>query len=188
MKSFLTALILIAAVGCMQKPAPVSNQSTTVAEDEQLAVAVEYVAVPSMTVYARPAADAEVVGSYGLKEAISILEKKGEWVRIRTFNGSGWVKQADLMPADVADKTDTTIPRFYVEPQQIPFSTRGEIWMQCKVNTDGEVVEVKVTNNTTGSAALANANADAMKAAKFYPMVDKGGARKTFTYEHRVYY
>lgn len=187
MKRVIIALLLISAIACMQKPAPVSNQSTTVSPDEQLAIAVEYVAVPSMKVYAQPDAAAEVTGSYGLKEAISILERKGEWTRIRTFDGAGWVKQADLMNADIADKTDTNIPRFYVEPQQVPFSTRGEIWMQAKVNTDGDVVDVKLIKNTTGSNALANANVDSLKVAKFYPMIDKG-TRKTFTYEHRVYY
>jgi hypothetical protein len=187
MKPIVTALILILALACVQKPAPVSSESTTVAADEQPAIAVEYVGVPKMNVYAQPAADAEVVGSYGLKEAISVLEKKGEWTRVRTFNGSGWVRQADLMTAQTAEAVDTNIPRFYVQPVAVPFSTRGEIWLQCKVNTDGDVVEVNVTNNTTGSTALATANADSLKAAKFYPMIDKG-TRKTFTYEHRVYY
>lgn len=187
MKLFVTALILFVAFGCVQKPAPVHSESTTVAEDEQLAIAVEYVAVPKMNVYARPAADAEITGTYGLKEAISVLERKGEWTRIRTFDGNGWVRQADLMTAQAADGVDTNVPRFYVEPVEVPFSTRGEIWLQCKVNTDGDVIEVKVMNNTTGSVALANANAEALKVAKFYPMIDKG-TRKVFTYEHRVYY
>lgn len=186
MKPLLTALVLIAAA-CIQKPVPVSTETTPVADDERPAIAVEYVAVPSMTVYSRPAADGEVVGTYGLKEAISVLERNGEWTRIRTFNGSAWVKQADLITAEAAESVDSTVPRFYVAPVAVPFSTRGEIWMQAKVNTDGEVVDVTVTNNTTGSAALANANADALKSARFYPMIDNG-TRKTFTYEHRVYY
>lgn len=179
-------MVVVAAVACTQKPTP-ANQPATVAADEQLAIAVEYVAVPSMKVYARPAEDAEVIGSYGLKEAISVLERNGAWSRIRTFDGDGWVKQADLMIAEVADQTDTNIPRFYVEPKQIPFSTHGEIWLQAQVNTDGDVIGVKLTKNTTGFTALGDANADALKSAKFFPMIDKG-TRKTFVYEHRVYY
>ena len=186
MKRSFAALLLLLAAACMQKPAPVT-ESTTVAPDERLAIAVEYVGVPSMNVYARPAADAEVIGSYGLKEAISVLSKNGEWTEIRTFDGIGWVKQADLIGGEAADALDTTTPRFYVAPVAVPFKTRGEIWLQAKVNTDGLVVEVTPTKNTTGSVALANANADALKAARFYPMVDKG-TRKTFIYEHRVYY
>ena len=53
--------------------------------------------------------------------------------------------------------------------------------------TDGAVVEVKTIKNTTGSNALASANEAALQQALFYPMVDKG-TRKTFIYEHRVYY
>ena len=187
MKPFVTALILLAVLGCMQKPAPVSTQSTTVPPDEQLAIAVEYVAVPQATVYARPAPDAQVIGSYGFTEAISVLEKKGDWTRIRTFDGTGWVKQADLMTGEQSKTVEPNVPRFYVEPAKIPFHTSGEIWLQAKVNTDGEVIDVQTTKNTTGSIALGNANADALKAAKFYPMVDSG-SRKTFMYEHRVYY
>jgi hypothetical protein len=185
---FIAALVLIVALlGCTRKPAPVATDTQPVDPSERLAIAVEYVAVPSASVYARPALDAEVVGSYGFSEAISILEKKPEWCLVRTFDGSGWIRQTDLATGNQVDKVDTTTPRFYVEPKQIPFRTRGEIWMQAKVNTDGAVVEVKTIKNTTGSMALANANADALMQASFYPMVDKG-TRKTFIYEHRVYY
>ncbi len=185
---FIAALVLIVALlGCTRKPAPVATDTQPADPSERLAIAVEYVAVPKAVVYARPALDAPVVGEYGLTEAVSILEKKPEWCLVRTFDGTGWVRQVDLVPGDQADKTDATKPRFYVEPKQVPFRTRGEIWMQAKVNTDGAVVEVTTIKNTTGSSALANANADALKQALFYPMVDKG-TRKTFIYEHRVYY
>ena len=187
MKRFVIALAVLAALGCMQKPAPVSAGSTTVPPDEQLAIAVEYVAVPRASVYARPDAGTSPVGAYGFTEALSVLEKKGEWTRVRTFDGTGWIRQADLMTAEQSKTIEPNVPRFYVEPAAIPFRTSGEIWMQAKVNTDGEVVEVKTTRNTTGSEALGNANADALKTAKFYPMIDDG-ARKTFVYEHRVYY
>lgn len=188
MKRFVPVVLFLALAACARNtPVPVSGESTSIAPGEQLAIAVEYVAVPSLTVRVRPAVDAEVTGSYGFKEAISVLERRGEWTRIRTFDGDGWVKQADLMNAAQADDAATSVPRFYIAPAAIPFSTAGEIWLQAKVNTDGDVVEATVTKNTTGVAALANANADALKAAKFYPLVDKG-SRKTFVYEHRVYY
>lgn len=187
MKGLIAALLFIALFGCVQKPAPVSSQTATVAPEDRLAIAVEYVAVPKMTVYARPDVASEVTGQYGLKEAISVLSRNGEWAEIRTFDGIGWVKQADLATAEQSDAVDTSVPRFYVEPTKVPFSTRGEIWIQARVNTDGEIIETKTTKNTTGMAALANANETALKNAKFYPMVDKG-ARKTFIYEHRVYY
>jgi hypothetical protein len=185
--TLIATLVLVICSGCMQKPAPVASETEPTNPADRLAIAVEYVAVPKALVYARPAADAPVLESYGLTEAVSVLEKKQDWCLVRTFSGTGWVKQSDLVPGEVAEKMDTTTPRFYVAPTAISDAGRGEIWLQARVNTDGDVVEVKTIKNTTRSPALADANASALKAAKFYPMVEKG-QRKTFVYEHRVYY
>lgn len=188
MRQLLAAILVLSVVACVQKPSPVAEM-TTVAPAERPAIDVQYVGVPSMIVYARPDPAAPQTGSYGLSEAISILERKGEWSMIRTYDGTGWVKSADLFTADQRDQffADTT-PRFYVAPAAVPFSgRRGEIILQAKVNTDGDVIQVTTVKNTTGSAAAADANAEALKAAKFYPMVEKL-SRKTFTYEHHVYY
>ena len=188
MKRILVALLLLPLAACMQKPAPVTSDVTTVEPALRPAIEVLYVGVPSMTVYAQPAADAPVTGSYGLTEAISVLERKGDWSLIRTFDGTGWVKSADLMSGAQIDKiaADAT-PRFYVAPVAIPYKTRGEIILQAKVNTDGSVFDVTTVKNTTGVKALADANSSALKVALFYPLVDKG-TRKTFVYEHHVYY
>ena len=185
---FVAILLLLAAVACTQKPAPVASDTNAADPAQRLAIDVQYVAVPTMTVYARADVNAPVIGSYGLTEAISILETQGEWSLIRTYDGAGWVKSADMMTGAALDRiaADAT-PRFYVAPRPIPFNTRGEILLQAKVNTDGAVIEVTPVKNTTGSAALAAANAEALKEAKFYPLVDKG-TRKTFVYEHRVVY
>jgi hypothetical protein len=183
------ALILLAVfASCTQKPAPVASENTaSVDPADRYAIGVEYVAVPKASVYARPAVDAPVIDSYGLTEAVSILEKKGEWTLVRTFSGAGWVKATDLVDGKTAETMDTTTPRFFVQPKEIPFRARGELWLQAKVNTDGDVVEVKTIKNTTGSQALETANLEALKESKFYPMIEKG-QHKTFIYEHRVYY
>jgi len=55
------------------------------------------------------------------------------------------------------------------------------------VNTDGDVVSVKVIDNTTGNPGLAAQNAASLQAAKFYPIV-KNSERKPFKYYHRVTY
>lgn len=184
---FVALLIGVAAFGCMQRPTPVAG-TQTVAPADRPAIAVEYVQVPAMQVYERPALDAAVTGSYGLSEAISVLERKGDWKMIRTFDGTGWVKAIDLASAEEIARIDMTEPRFYVAPAQVPPGrARGEIAFQARVNTDGYVVEVKMTKNTTRNQALADANGTALQNAVFYPMVDKG-QRKVFTYEHHVYY
>jgi hypothetical protein len=180
-------IVVVAVFGCMQRPAPVASETQTVAPADRPAIAVEYVQVPSMQVYERPAADSTVTGSYGLSEAISVLEVKGDWKMIRTFDGTGWVKSIDLATAEQVAKVDLAEPRFYVVPVQVPARAHGELEYQAKVNTDGSVVEVKLIKNTTGNEGLATANAQALEKAIFYPMVEKG-QRKVFTYEHHVYY
>lgn len=183
----IAVLILVALAGCTQKPAPVATDAQSNAPEERPAIAVEYVAIPQAQLFATAADTAPVVGTYGFTEAVSVIEKKGDWCLVRTFEGTAWMKQSALMTAEQSEKLDTLTPRFYVKPAEVPFRTRGELWFQAKVNTDGQVVDVTTIKNTTGSAALATANSDALRQAQFYPMVDKG-SRKTFTYEHRVYY
>ena len=185
--SGLLVLTLAATIACTQRPSPVASDTAPVDPSERVAIAVEFVAVPKATVYARPATDAPVTGSYGMLEAISVLEKKGEWCMVRTFSGAGWVKQAELMSGDAAEKMDTLTPRFFVPPVEVPLAAKGELAFQAKVNSDGDVAEVKTILNTTGSLKVEEANAKALQAAKFYPMIDKG-QRKTFVYEHHVYY
>ena len=186
MKRILFSLFFLAA--CIQKPVPVANETASLDPSLRPAIEVRYVAVPTMIVYARPDAGAPQIGSYGLTEAISILDRIGVWTLFRTFTGDGWVKSADLMTGAEIEKiaTDAT-PRFYIAPAAVPFGGRGEIILQAKVNTDGSVIEVTPVKNTTGSQPLAGLNASALKEARFYPLVDKG-TRKTFVYEHHIYY
>ena len=179
-------LALIALFACTQKPVPTVNEQPP-QPAERHAMAVEYVAVPRANVYAQPSPDAAVTDTYGLTEAVSILEKKGEWVEVRTFSGTGWMRQSELVTGDVADKMDTKTPRFYVPPREVPYLGRGELAFQARVNTDGEVVEVKTLSNSTGNAKLAAENAAALKEAKFYPLIEER-TRKVFVYEHKVYY
>jgi len=82
---------------------------------------------------------------------------------------------------------ESQVPRFLTPPAAIPSARHGQITMQAKVNTDGEVIQVTPVGNTTGDNQLALENANALLNARFYPMVQKG-QRFTFTYEHKVYY
>ena len=186
MKHMVFALLLVAA--CVQRPAPVASDTQPVPPNEKLAIAVEYVGVPTMNIYERPALDAPVTGSYGLSEAISVLDIKGDWKMVRTFDGTGWVKGSDLVVGNDIEKVDLNVPRFFVKPEPVEAGrARGELVFQAKVNTDGAVIEVKTVKNTTGSQDLADRNSEELLKAKFYPMVDKG-SRKTFIYVHHVYY
>lgn len=185
MKRIVVLLAALSAVACTQKPKVVADTEIT---GIRPAIAIEYVAVPNMTVFAAPDANAQTVGSYGFSETISVLSQKSDWCEIRTLEGSGWVKAADLMTGDQAKSfSDNPVPRFYVQPVQVPYNGRGELVLQAKVNTAGEVYEVSQVSSSIRDQQIADANAMALRQAKFYPLVDHG-QRKTFIYEHRIAY
>jgi len=109
-------------------------------------------------------------------------------VEVRTVDGSGWAHAKELIKSDEAAKTKEGSPRFMTPPVGVPKSgVRGEIAYEAKVNTDGVVVDVATVKNTTGSVPLAVANAESLKNARFYPMIQKG-QHVAFTYQHHVYY
>ncbi|HEX9163926.1 MAG TPA: SH3 domain-containing protein [Thermoanaerobaculia bacterium] len=177
--------MIAAALSCTQKPRPTSDADVSGIRPP---VEIAYVGVPTLNVYAAPAANAQVTGKYGYSESISVLARKGEWSEIRSFDGTGWVKSAELMNAEQAKAfSDNAVPRFFVAPPAIPAKAHGEIVMQAKVNTEGDVYQVTTISNSTGILSLADQNAAALAQAKFFPLIDKG-QRKAFTYEHRVYY
>jgi hypothetical protein len=175
------ALVLMA---CTSRP-PVAPQP----DGARTAIDVKYVGVPTIRVYAEASDVAPVVTTYGYTETVSILARKGDWVEIRTVDGSGWSHAADLISGqEVKAILDSTTPRFLTPPVAIPDSkARGEIVLQAKVNTDGDVVQVWTTSNTTGSKRLEEANSAALQQAKFYPIVQKG-QRLSFTYAYEVTY
>jgi len=183
-----TATILVAFIllfSCTQKPAPITQAADP---SERLAVAIQYVGAPQVNVYTTPDLNAAVDIVYRYGETVSVLSFKGDWAEVRTSRGSGWVPRNDLMTAEAMKQlVESQVPRFLTPPAAIPSARHGQITMQAKVNTDGEVIQVTPVGNTTGDNQLALENANALLNARFYPMVQKG-QRFTFTYEHKVYY
>ena len=107
---------------------------------------------------------------------------------MRTVDGSGWAHAKELIGTNEASALKGETPRFMVAPIGIPNNGgRGEIGLEAKVNSDGVVFEVATVKNTTGSEPLAIANAEALKNARFYPLIQKG-QHAAFTYQHHVYY
>lgn len=190
MRRTILLIALFLAFACARKPAPVATETNArAAAWERMAIDIKYVAAPKMDVFAQPRADAPLLTQYGIGETVSILARQGEWCEIRTTEGSGWVKAADLMTAEEAKAViGNPTPRFLVQPAPINERARGEIVLAAKVNTDGEVIEVKTVKNSTGVPSLADANAASLRASRFYPMIGEKGQRMTFTYEYKVYY
>jgi len=183
-KVALLALLLLFA--CSRNVAVVAPPQNT---NDETAIEVAYVGMPTVVIHQFPSESSPQITTFRYTETVSILAQKGDWVRVRTILGNGWMKRAELInAAEVEQVLKNPVPRFLTPPQPIPDSrAHGEIAMNARVNTDGEVIDVTLLNNSTRNKALADANTTALKTARFYPMLQKG-QRVVFTYEHHVYY
>jgi outer membrane biosynthesis protein TonB len=183
MKRFALTLLLLAA--CSPE-APVTD---TAPVDTREPMHVSYVGAPELAVRERADEKAPVLITLGNGEAVSVLAEQGDWVEVRTGDRSGWAKKSDLTTAAGKEEAESNPqPKFRTMPMPVSApSARGEIYIEADVNTDGEVTSVRMITNTTGSQVLGQQNMDALRLAKFYPIVLKG-ERQQFKYYHRVTY
>jgi len=179
------AVLLLLAAACANEPV-VPDTGTM---DTREPIRIEYVGAPELPVREKADDNAAIIATYGNGEAVSVLAEQGDWVEVRTGDRSGWAKKADLATAAEKEAAEENPqPKFRMMPMPVSApSARGEIYMEANVNTDGEVVGVRMIQNTTGSDVLGRQNMDALRNAKFYPIVVKG-ERQKFMYYHRVTY
>lgn len=180
-----TLLLAFVLTACGNEPAV----TDTTPIDTREPIRVAYVGAPELKVREQASDTAPELATYQNGEAISVLSEKGEWVEVRSGDRAGWAKAADLTDAAGKDQAENNPdPKFRVVPMPVSApSSRGEIYIEADVNTDGEIIATRILENTTGSPALAEQNAAALKNGKFYPIVVKG-ERKGFKYYHRVTY
>ena len=179
MRRLIVAVALLAACSRPEPPA-----------DERMPIAVEYVRGAEAPIHQHPSDVSRVVTRYQNGEAVAILARRGNWVEVRTASGSGWAKGADLASPEETSKipSDALTPRFLRPPEPVSQpGASGEIVLEARVNTSGDVVSVRILNDTTGSAGLGQRNIAALQKAKFAPIV-RHGEHQPFTYEHRVHY
>jgi len=92
----LLLIIPVLLFSCMQKPKPVAQ-----AQEAREAVAIQYVAVPTLQVHASAFESSPVITKYGFGETVSVLSHRGSWAELRMFdNSSGWVPANQLMTAE----------------------------------------------------------------------------------------
>lgn len=182
---FAVSLSLLTLAACGSEPAA----TNTAPLDTRMPIEVRYVGAPELVVREQPNDSAPELATYQNGEAVSILTVKGEWVEVRSGEGSGWARSADLTDAAGQEaQEDNPQPKFRVVPMPISApGASGEIYLEADVNSDGEVTSVRTITNTTGSEALALQNTEALKSARFYPIV-QDGERRPFKYYHRVTY
>ena len=183
MKRLAVTLLLLAACS---RETPVTD---TTPIDTREPINISYVGSPELVIRERAEDDAPVLATLGNGEAVSVLADKGDWVEVRVGDRAGWAKKAELTTAAGKMEAETNPqPKFRVMPMPVSApSARGEIYIEADVNTDGEVTSVRMIQNTTGSEALGQQNMDALRQAKFHPIVLKG-ERQKFKYYHRVTY
>jgi len=174
------ALLLLAACAKEAQQAPAVRTP----------VAVEYVRGDALEIHATPSDGAPVIARYDGGESVSVLSRQGEWSEVRTADGSGWARASGLANAaeSKAKESDNLSPRFHRAPAPVTEpGAHGEILLVASVNSDGEVVGVKVERNTTGSPALLAKNIAALQGARFFPIV-RHGKRMPFVYDYHVGY
>ena len=184
MKRIALAVLLLAA--CKQETVVTTG---TVPMDTREPIAVRYVGAPELPVREKADDKAPILATYQNGEALSVLAEKGDWVEVRTGDATGWARKADLTTAEGKQEAeDNPQPKFRVMPLPVSApSAHGEIYLEADVNSDGEVTSIRTLVNTTGSMALEHQNSEALRAARFFPIV-RNNERTKFKYYHRVTY
>jgi len=132
---------------------------------------------------------APVITKRRVTEPVSVVSEKEGWTEVKlSIDKFGWVQAGEL----VSDKhllcsTKDNI-RFRVPPPEVKQRgpRGGSIWLKVAVNAYGDVTDVRMWQNYTGKKELAELHTEAVKKAKFYPMMDAGGTTAPFTYDYKV--
>jgi uncharacterized protein YgiM (DUF1202 family) len=186
LSALLVVMGSIAVIGCN---VPESSSADS-ASDTRGALEVMYVRDGDLPIHARPADDSPIMATYSRGTSVSVLSHRGEWDEIRVVDRSGWVHGKSLANNTEAKQAeaDNLSPRFRIPPAPVTSpGAHGEIDLEAAVNQDGEVTGVTTTLNTTGSSNLVEKNVNALRTARFEPIIQHG-QRKAFTYEYRVHY
>ena len=180
----LPLLALALLLACENAPPPVAETT-----DTRAPIAVQYVGTSKADVRTAAQENAEVIATYQQGEAVSVLARQGEWSEVRIGDRSGWALTSELIDADAASaQANDASVRFRRAPTPVAANgARGEIHLEATVNADGEITDVKVIKNTTGSQQLLDRNIAALRQARFEPMM-QNGERRGFTYDHHATY
>ena len=186
-KTAIFATVLFVAITACQQRRPAAAPPP----EMRKAITTLYVAVPVMNVYAQPQETAQIISTFGYTESASVLSQNGGWLEVRTFDGgSGWAKANELYTSEqIKPFLLDPQPRFFAEPAKVPppGRIRGEIVLEARVDTGGNVFDVKTISNTTGLDELAITNSDALRKARFFPLI-KDNQRASFKYQYIVTY
>jgi uncharacterized protein YgiM (DUF1202 family) len=185
-------LLLLAGCGGGQTPAPSAGPAPSrPAPSTERAIETLGVTATTLNVRAAAKASAAVVGKLERGEKVQVLERAGEWVRVRMGSGvTGWVASAYLgddaaVAAAAASSGSRRVKpserraggnagcnsdfRFITTPTP-RFSDSGGhglVVVEGNVNAKGNVTSTRVVTNQTGDPALGMLAEAELKSAKF---------------------
>ncbi|MFA6955717.1 MAG: hypothetical protein WC538_07585 [Thermoanaerobaculia bacterium] len=134
---------------------------------------------------------APVITKRRVTEPVSVVSEKEGWTEVKlSIDKFGWVNTTEL----VADKHELSSKkddiRFRVPPEEVKMrGPRGStLWLKVAVNSFGDVTDVRMWQNNTGKKEMVEVHTDAIKKAKFFPLMDEGGTTAPFTYDYKIQY
>ena len=190
--AFLVILTLLAA--CAAPPAPTAAPETPAppkpAETSEARVMKEVrVNASALNVRKEPSTDGDVVTQVKKGQMLGVLEEKGDWVKVRVGDETGWVAARF-----VGDQKEGTKKKkgcesdfAFIETPTLAFSdssAHGIVVVEANVNTKGIVTSTKVVSNSTGDEALAFLAQKEIRAAKFSPPM-RNCAPRAFIFTYR---
>ena len=153
-------------------------------------IAVKFAAA-DLEIHETPSEDAPITTKRRITEPISIVSEKEGWSEVKlSFDHFGWVRTAELVgDRHEAGSTKDDI-RFRVPPEEVALRGRrgSAIFLKVAVNGYGDVTDVGMWLNTTGKPELTELHTNAIRKAKFYPMMDEGGSTRPFFYDYKIQY
>jgi TonB family protein len=164
------------------EPAPVPAAETATAATP--AEPVSYVVRSARTqLREAPSTKSSVVAKLGKGEKVEGIDEKDGWVRVKLKDsGVGWIRK-DLLLKDVpcpADRPPVVLTQPPIRITDGPGS-KGRVVVEGTVDVHGKVTSVKVAENPSGSAELADRATSELMSMSFTPAV-KNCRTVSFTY------
>jgi TonB family protein len=164
-------LLLLVFVACSTPaPQPETVPQTTTAPSER----VVYVSASTLNVRQDASATSAVVTQVKRGDALTMLEEKDGWSKVRLASGdSGWVS-SQLVSSNRprAKKPGCDTEYSFVKTPLAAFSENGPhglVVVDATVNIKGEVTTTKVVSNSTGDPSLGKMAEREIRSATFKP-------------------
>lgn len=173
---FLALLTLVLTSACVTPPAPAPSPLP-----QEHVWAMLTVAAADVPVYAQPSSNAAVVASLQSGARLSLLERQGEWLLVKTSSDiRGYVQSSSLVaPQCTADRPVPVI----VEEPVFRFDERpphGSVVLEAEYTADAQLAGTRVLENTVGNPSYEQRALDDLRRIRFLPPTEDCTPRPFF--------